>query len=67
MTLDRWLLQARSAANDLRASGGTFPFAEAFYLDRPTHDLLEALEGLGILHKRDLRQVPERGPLINAA
>jgi hypothetical protein len=48
-------------------SGGQFPIAEAFYLDRPTRDLLEALEALGILQKRDLRQVPERGPLINAA
>jgi hypothetical protein len=59
-----WLRQARQAAVELRSSPHGFPLAEAFFADRPTMELLDALVGLGILERSDLGQVPERGPLV---
>jgi hypothetical protein len=63
----RNLKRAQHAAAELRSNGGTFPFAEAFFVNRPTRELLESLYELGILEPDDLERVPERGPLINAA
>ncbi|HYU56717.1 MAG TPA: hypothetical protein VEO00_01535 [Actinomycetota bacterium] len=63
----RWLRQARKASRELRARGEPFPLADAFFVDRPTRDLLDALIGLGILERQDLANAPGHGPLVSAA
>ena len=63
----RWLRKARRASRELRARGEPFPLAEAFFVDRPTRDLIDALIGLGILERRDIGNVPGSGPLVSSA
>jgi hypothetical protein len=50
VSIDPFLMQARRAAEDLRASGSPIlPLADAYQLDAATRRLLQALVGLQIL------------------
>ena len=55
MQTEQLVAEARSAAEELRASGSDIlPLADAFTLDEPTERLLKALVGLGILAPDEL-------------
>ena len=61
VSTDRFLEQARQAAEELRAKGeDILPLADAYQLDPATLQLLQALVGLGILAPDEVPALGDR-------
>jgi hypothetical protein len=64
METQRWLRQARRAAEELHATGRSVPLADVIVADTATRAWLQALGALGLVELQDVSKPDEGSELV---